>query len=155
MYTNGWTIKPVVVVQEKDPQNPTAPRSEWTAGSDQTGTRTSSGDDVAFAICAVHTLRTAHIGRRFRGRLFIGGSVQEGDINGETFNGSINGLRDAFVAAIPRQPDLAEGPSTSVANWCVYSRTQRAQDLDPYANTITSVSNSRVIHWLRSRSLNH
>lgn len=154
MYTNGWTIKPVVVVQEKDPQNPTAARSEWTSGADVAGTRTSSGDDVAFAICAVAGLRTAHIGRRFRGRLFLGGSVQEGDINGELFNGSINGLRDAFVAAIPRQPDIASGVSTSVCNWVVYSRTQRAQDVDPYANAIVSVTNDRHVHWLRSRQYN-
>jgi hypothetical protein len=41
-----------------------------------------------------------------------------------------------------------------VAKWSVYSRTQRAQDLDPYLSPIGSYSLPNRVHWLRSRDDN-
>lgn len=56
-----------------------------------------------------------------------------------------------FLDAIPRQPDIQPGVSTSVANWCVYSRTNRAADVDPYASHVTGTVLRTAVRWLRSR----
>ena len=146
------TIQPVVVTMEKDPQNPTAPRSQWTSGTPLAGTRTGSAHVLPAMLTAVATLRTANIGRRHRGRLFLGGSLDEDDQNNGSFNGTILTLWANLLAGIPREPDLAFGGSGASAKWCVYSRTQRAADLDPYASPITSANLSAIVHTLRSRA---
>jgi hypothetical protein len=85
--------------------------------------------------------------------MFMGGSLGEGDQNGEVFLTvtTIYNLWVTLIAAIPRQPDIAGPGSDSVANWCVYSRTQRAANLDPYASHIQGTNLHTKIHWLRSR----
>jgi len=153
LYDNVWTIEPVVVEQEKDPQNPTGARGSWTSGTPFDGSR-AGGEDMPRAITAVATLRTARIGRRFTGRMFIGGIHNNStDINGNQFGAAQQALYNTFLAAIPLQPDIATGASTSTANWCVYSRTQRAANLDPYAEHVTSYQLRTAIHWLRSRAV--
>jgi hypothetical protein len=105
-------------------------------------------------VTAVCTLLTTHIGRRHRGRLFIGGSWDETDIAGNNFvtgTGHWTAVQN-YIAAIPRQPDLALGTSDAVANWCVYSRTQRKDNGPEYASRITSTVLHDLIHWLRSRA---
>lgn len=151
LFTNHWSALPVEVVQEIDPQNPHAPRSAWTAGIPVTGTRTISSDLLPVQMCQVATLRTDHIGRRFRGRMFIPGSYAEADQNAGVWNVFPQTLAQALLDAIPEQPDLATGTSASVAHWCVYSRTQRAQNLDPYASAIAGEVLRTQVHWLRSR----
>lgn len=37
-YSSAWEFDPVYVVEEKDPQNPLAPRSSWNSGSSVPGT---------------------------------------------------------------------------------------------------------------------
>lgn len=148
----AWTLDPVLFVDEFDPQNPTAPRGSWTSGTPQAGTKTVGTDALPQFCTALVTLRTSHIGRRFRGRMFLFGTFLEGEQAagawGSTF---LTGLQ-TMVNAVPKQPDLATGPSDSVANWCVYSRTQRAADLDPYASAITSATVRSLVHSLRSRA---
>lgn len=151
LYKNTWTIAPVVVMEEKDPQNPTAARNEWTSGSSGPGTLSTTGDALPHAMCAVASLTTDHIGRRFRGRLFLGGDATENWIDAGVWNTGTLALWQAFLDAIPRQPDIVSGESSSTAKWSVYSRTQRAQDLDPYLNAISGVGLSSRVHWLRSR----
>lgn len=151
LYDVGWTIQPVLVVEEKDPQNPLAPRSEWVSGSGGAGTRTVSGDALAPGHCGVNTFHTAHIGKRFRGRTFLGGTKSEADLIFRTWQTTLVTLWEQYINAIPVQPDIVAGISDSTAKLCVYSRTQRAQDLDPYASAVTGHTVSSALHWLRSR----
>lgn len=153
----SWTVDPVVVFEEKDPQDPTAPRSEWTSGVPVSGGRSTAGQDFApYGICAIATLRTANIGRRFRGRMFIPIPLLDGDTTADQIVvGKRNDLNN-FLDAIPRQPDLSTGADPGVeAHWCVYSRTQRGANLDPYANAVTSAQLRTTVVFLRSRSTGH
>jgi hypothetical protein len=152
LFDSGWTVFPIVVQQELDPQHPLVARSEWVSGSPVAGTRTGVGDILPTAACPVATLQTAHIGRRARGRVFLLGPIAEGDQNAGTIGPSQLVKWQNYLDAIPRQPDLATGSSGSSADWTVYSRTQRQANADPYANKVTSVVLHNKVHWLRSRA---
>src|SRR4051812_15819167 len=95
-----WSIDPVVVFDEVDPQDTTRARSEWSTGALVAGTRSVAGKQFLPYGCAVqYTFRTAHIGRRFRGRMWIPAPLFEDDQqDGDVV--SIPVLTDAFVAAI-------------------------------------------------------
>lgn len=152
-YSSSWSILPVTVVDEFDPQDPTNPRGSWVSGSAIPGTKAVIAADLHPSFtCMVVTLRTTHIGRRFTGRLFLGGDWVETDINGDSWNATPLTAAATWLATIPHQPDLATGVSTSVANWCVYSRTQRAGGLDPYASSIQTATARTLVHSLRSRA---
>jgi hypothetical protein len=151
MYTASWTIQPVLVAQELDPQNPLAARSEWLSGAPLAGLRGAPTDLLPKASCAVAALTTTHIGKRYRGRMFLGGSMGEIDQSAGVWQASFIAIWNAYLAAIPRQPDIATGASLSVANWGVYSRTNRAADVDPYISPIASVALRTKFRWLRSR----
>jgi len=152
-YSSGWSILPVTVVEEFDPQNPHSPRGSWTSGSAIPGTKSIIAADLhpSFTVMVV-TLRTDHIGRRFTGRLFLGGDWMETDINGNTWNATPLTAAATWLATIPHQPDLATGLSTATAKWCVYSRTQRTENLDPYASAIQTATARTLVHSLRSRA---
>lgn len=151
LYDSGWTIQPVEVVMEKDPQNPNAARDAWQSGTPQTGTKVISVDQLPRAMCQVAQLRTDLVGRRHRGRMFIGGTYSEADQAGGNWQSLATGLANNLLNAIPREPDLATGTSDAVAHWVVYSRTQRAQNQDPYAARITSTPVLTICRWLRRR----
>jgi len=151
MFTSFYTIQPVTVIMEKDPLNPTQTRDGWISGADRPGIRTVGTEGLPVQMCAVASLKTGHIGRRARGRSFLGGSLVEGDQDNGVWQSGILGIWQAFLDSIPRQPDIAAPLSLSRANWCVYSRTQRAANLDPYAPAIEAVSLGTAVHWLRSR----
>jgi hypothetical protein len=151
LYTSSWTVQPVVVAEERDPQNPLAARSEWVSGSALAGTKAAPTDLLPQACCAVAAVSTDHIGKRFRGRLFLGGSIGEIDQSAGVWQSGATTLWAAYMAAIPHQPDLATGVSLSVANWVIYSRTQRAADLDPYASIVQAATVRSKVRWLRSR----
>lgn len=144
-------VQPVVVTQEKDPLQPNATRGQWTSGAVVTGSKSLGTDALPHAVCMVATLRTAHIGRRYRGRMFIPGTWSESDQNAGNFENPAIALAQAYVDAIPRQPDIAPVGVTATAKWSVYSRTNRGANIDPYANAVTSVVLRREVHWLRSR----
>jgi hypothetical protein len=150
-YISSWSIQPVIVAQEKDPQNPNAARSEWVSGSVLAGTRAAQTDYLPKASTAVASLSTNHIGKRYRGRTFLGGSVSEADQSAGVWQSGITTLWTAYLNAIPKQPDIASGASASVANWVVYSRTNRAADIDPYASPVVSFTLRTQFRWLRSR----
>ena len=151
LYINTWTIQPVVVSEELDPQNPTAARSEWTSGTAGAGTRSAQTDYLPRAACAVASLVTNHIGKRYRGRIFLGGSTSEADQTGGVWQSGIITLWNAYLAAIPKQPDIATGVSSATAQWGVYSRTNRAADIDPYISPVISTPLRTQFRWLRSR----
>jgi hypothetical protein len=152
LYDSSWTILPVVITEERDPQDPTAPRESWTSGTAGAGTNTTGGDRLPHGCCAVATAKSAHIGRRATGRVFIGGSwTEENQGSGNWLSGTLT-LMAAYVNAFPKQPDLAEGASLASANLCVYSRTARALDQDPYAFFITSWIVRTPVHYLRRRA---
>ena len=151
LFNSAWTIQPVVVEEEKDPQNPLAPRTGWVSGTAGPGTKVESGEQLPRACCQVASLQTGLLGRRFRGRTFVGGSWDESEQSGGVWTAGGKALGQAFMDAIPHQPDIQTGPSTSTANWCVYSRTQRGANLDPYAAHISSVVLRDGVFWLRSR----
>lgn len=151
-YRPNWTLDPVVVTEEKDPQNPSAPRSSWTSGDPAVGTRSTSGDILPRKMCAIATLRTDHIGRRYRGRNFIGGSNTEDNLTAGIWGDTYLAYLQAMIDNVPFEPDLATGDPLGVsAHWCVYSRTARALDQDPYASHITSATVRPEPHWLRRR----
>lgn len=151
LFDPGWSIGPVEVQMERDPLNPFAPRQAWTSGGPVVGTRTTPGESLPGACTSVTTLLTEHIGRRFRGRHFLSGTTLELDQNAGTWQSGIIALWQAYLDVIPREPDIAPPLSTATAKWCVYSRTQRAANLDPYASAITGTNLRAQVHWLRSR----
>jgi len=151
LFPNTWTIDPVTIIDEKDPQDPTATRAGWTSGTSVAGSKAVSGDLLPKAICGVATLRTAKIGRRARGRIFVPGVFQESEQANGLWNTLGLTVMNNYLGSIPLQPDIATGVSSSTANLCVYSRTQRGADLDPYANHVTSITLRGDLHWLRSR----
>lgn len=151
-FRSSWSVQPVEVVEEIDPLNPTAARTAWSSGAAIAGTKTDSEQDLPSFTCGLVTLRTGHLGRRFRGRIFIPGQWTEGSQNAGVWEtGTYNGIT-TWVNTIPFQPDIAGPGSGAVAHWCVYSRTQRAADLDPYASSVTSATLRNELHSLRSRA---
>lgn len=151
-----WTLDPVHVVDEFDPQNPTAARSAWDSGSPIAGTLSSGSDFLPPGCCPLATLRTDRIGRRFTGRIFLMGLYNEGSQNGGLWvSGFVSGVLQPMLDAIPVEPDIAGGGglSDASANWCVYSRTQRAANADPYASHITAPTLRSQVHFLRPRSI--
>lgn len=156
-FDSGWSIDPVVVTEEKDPQNPTAPRDQWTSGTTITGTGVpGTGDPLPYEMCALIQVKTAKIGRSFRGRLFCPPALRESDLGSRVWEASAGSNYmskvTALAAAIPKQPDVAMGWSSSTCKLCVFSRTRRQLDLDPYAEAVTQLVPTNGIHWLRSRS---
>jgi len=151
MYTASWTVQPVLVAQEKDPQNPLAARSEWVSGTAAAGTKSAPTDLLPKACCGVAALTTDHIGKRYRGRTFLGGSIGEIDQSAGVWQSGATTLWNTYMAAIPRTPDVATGNSQSTCKWVIYSRTQRAADLDPYASPVIAVVVRSKVRWLRSR----
>ena len=153
LFGPSWQIQPVEIVQERDPQDVNAARSSWTSGTAAAGTKSIGSDAMTPGSCVVASLRTAHIGRRFRGRMFVGGEPTEGDANEGVWSSLWLSQVQGFVDAIPREPDIAPALSLATAKWSVFSRTQRAQDDDPYLNAVTSVILRSQVHFLRRRAL--
>lgn len=153
MFTNAWQIQPVVVTEEIDPLNPDAPRDQVSSGTAGVGTLATVPQLLPIECCAVVQLRTANIGRSFRGRMFLPPGWSEGDQdNGVWAAGSLYLIRaQALVSAIPLAPDLVSGASSTSCHWTVYSRTRRARDLNPYANNVTSATLTPKVRFLRSR----
>ena len=152
LFTPAWSFDPVEVVEELDPLNPTDPRESWVSGSSTPGTNDGGNQLLPRGICGLVSLKTAHIGRRFRGRWFLMGQFDEVGQNGGVWSGGVIGVMDDLIASIPREPDLADGVSTSTARWCIYSRTQRAANADPYASAVTDAIRRDQLHYLRSRA---
>lgn len=152
LFRTDVSVDPVSIVEERDPLNPFAPRSSWTSGTSTAGTRSPTYDLLPRQVCAVATLKTARIGRRYRGRLFLPGQFDENDQTNGSFNAFATVRLGVFLAAIPRQPDIATGPSSSSAVWSVFSRTQRGQNLNPYLSPVTDAVLRLPLHWLRSRA---
>jgi hypothetical protein len=153
LFPAAWTIQPVTVMDEKDPLAPLATRDGAVSGAPAAGTggTPTSTNKAPLEECVVATLRTAHIGRRFRGRMFLPPIFdEEATDNGILASGHAS-LYNTFLAAIPREPDLVTGAGDGNAIWSVYSRTQRAANLDPYATRIDTVQLQTKLRWLRSR----
>jgi len=151
MYTSSWSIQPIVVAEEIDPQDRLAPRSEWVSGTAAAGTKAAPTDLLPKACCGVCAVSTTHIGKRYRGRIFLGGSIGEIDQSAGVWQSGATSLWNTYVNAIPKTPDIATGVSTSTATWVIYSRTQRTEDLDPYASPVVGLSVRTKVRWLRSR----
>jgi len=145
------TINPVVVQDERDPQFPFGPRAGWTSGAPTAGTRNQTTERLPAACTAVATLITDHIGRRYRGRIFLPGQFTESDQQDGNFVATTKARLQAFLDVIPRQPDISPAGSTSTAVWSVFSRTQRTANLDPYLSKVTATQLRTPLHWLRSR----
>jgi len=151
LYTSSWSIQPVLVAQELDPLHPLDARSEWLSGTVVAGTKAAPTDLLPQACCAVAAVQTDHIGKRYRGRVFLGGSIGEIDQSAGTWQSGALTLWTAYLASIPHQPDIATGVSSASADWVVYSRTNRAVDQNPYASKVQATSIRSKVRWLRSR----
>lgn len=152
LFHSDWTINPVTVVDEIDPLAPNDPRSGWTAGPGGGGTKSSDADTLPTAVTTVVTLRSDKIGRRATGRMFVPGSIAEADVTGGVFVGAWQLMVQALLDGIPHQPDVTGG-GTGTANWCVYSRTARAEGQTLYAFDIQSTVIRPQMRWLRSRQI--
>jgi len=152
LFRPSWTLDPVVVVEEKDPLAPLAARGSWNSGAAIAGTGAGSAELLPSFVSPVVALKSDHIGRRFNGRLWLMGNPDEGWQNGGGWTASILAAFATIVNAIPKEPDLGPPLSNATAKWCVYSRTQRAANLDPYASAITSTIIRPVAHSLRRRA---
>lgn len=152
-FHSNWTLQPVVVTQEIDPQNPTAPRMQWTSGSPAPGTGTSSSEDLPYGVCAMANLRTGLIGKRFNGRSFLMVPVNENSQHGGVWETAALSAWQTLYDAVPLEPDIAPGGGTTdaSANLCVYSRTARAANQDPYAAHVTSITVQSTTRYLRRR----
>jgi hypothetical protein len=152
-YSSLWNVLPVVAMQPIDPQDLTAPRHEWTSGTTVAGQYPASGDYLPRACVAVATVNTELVGRRARGRLFLGGGMTEADQANGVWTTLALGRWQAWLDAIPHQPDLTSEVSTfTVADWCIYSRTNRIADTGTYASKVINSVLHTQVHWLRSRS---
>lgn len=151
-YTNAWTIDPVLVVEEIDPLNPTATRASWTSGSAVAGTKSLSSQLLPTGLCPLVALKSDSLGRRYNGRVFLGGSWAEGD----NLNGNVESDWVGFISAefdnVPKQPDLATGVSLANCHWVIYSRTARAANQTPYTADVTSFVVRSPFHYLRNRA---
>lgn len=152
LYDTSWAIGPVIVTETQDPQNPTAPRSQWQAGGQGNGLTTPSATPAASGAFVCVTVKTKHIGRRYTGRKFVGGSATEADINGNKWETPHIGAVATFVDSLPKQPDVAGPGSLATCKLSVYSRSQRAQMRDPYLSEVVSNLPHDEIHWLRRRA---
>jgi hypothetical protein len=152
LYSDSWFVQPVIVTEEKDPQNPTATRRQWNSGSPVAGTYSPGADLLPHQMCVVVTNKSDHIGRRYTGRNFYGGALTETQQNNGVWGSGWTDLVQAVVDAIPKQPDLDVGYGWGSARYSVYSRTQRAANADPYLSEITSSLVRSSVHWLRRRT---
>lgn len=148
-----WLVQPVEVIDERDPLHPDANRTSVTAGTPQAGTRLAppAGEVVPIQMCGMATLRTGRIGRSFRGRMFLPPVWSDNSIDGGVLAGAQFVNYQGLVASIPLQPDLVTGAGAGTANLCVYSRTRRALNHDPYAQHVTAITLDNTVRWLRSR----
>jgi hypothetical protein len=150
----AFTLQPVVVADEIDPQNPTAPRSEWSSGTPTAGTNSSGTDLLPPGVCALVKLVTNVVGRRFNGRSFAPFVLDESaESTGVLSTAAIAAFQTAY-AAVPIEPDIAGGGglSDARAHLCVYSRTARAANADPYATDVASFLVRPQTHYLRRRA---
>lgn len=152
LFVPSYAILPVAVIEEKDPQNPTAARRSWESGSEIAGTSTSVTEKLPTFITAVVKLKTDLVGRRHTGRLFIPGSFTESMQADGLWTSSMMTAFASIVDTIPQAPDLVTGFSFASCKWSVYSRTARAADQDPYLAEITSYQVRAQLHSLRSRA---
>jgi len=151
LYNANWAIAPVVVTDELDPQNPHKARSQWQAGSISEGIKPTAPNRLASAACVVATLKTAHIGRRYTGRAFVGGDAGEANVAANLWDPAWIDAVHTFIDAMPRVPDVAGPASLATCTWSVYSKTQRAQHLDPYLSPVQTILMRNEVHWLRRR----
>lgn len=147
LYSNEWTVSAIAVIDEKDPLNPTHPLTGVTSGTPGDGTRSRSGDKAPRAQCAVATLGTGLHGRRFRGRLFLGGDIRQADDADGVWLSGQKTVWQTLLDAIP----LTVTSGVETFHWSVLSRTERAASLPNYVNNVTDVQLRDPVHWLRSR----
>jgi hypothetical protein len=105
----------------------------------------------------IYKLNTGKVGRSFRGRMFVSGTMFESDSAANDWlapaASNFAYLADQYVNAIPIEPDLVVGASTAQVQWVVYSPTRRGRGLDDYANKVTEKIPRSLVHSLRSRAL--
>lgn len=153
LFPSDWIVQPVLVMDEKDPLAPLAVRNGASAGSADAGDIPAIDADNKAPLeeCVVAKLLTGHVGRRFRGRMFLPPIFEETATSNGLLGLGKASVYQTFLDAIPREPDLVTGVGDGSAHWCVYSRTNRAADVDPYASAITEVVLGTRLRWLRSR----
>jgi len=149
----NWSVMPYVVTQVLDPQDKLAARTQWVSGVATPGVRGSASDPLPLQNCSFATLRTGHIGKRFRGRCFLPWPLLESDQQGGIIEADHKTAAQAYMDAIPRQPDVSGPLSPATCTWSVYSRTQRAQNRNPYLSAVTSAAMQNEVHVLRSRQI--
>lgn len=155
LLTSDWALDPVQVVDEIDPQHPTNPRGHWQSGAVVNGTRVLGGDQLPYFCTPLVALKTGVLGRRFNGRMWLMASSPESAQAQGLWSGAELTSLQGVVDNVPFQPDISPPLSESTANWCIYSRTQRAVNADPYASHLTSAVVSNKVHSLRKRAVTY
>lgn len=153
------TLHDITVVEEFDPLHPDLPRAAAVVSKELAGTRTSSFSDLPVPTCAILQLRTASIGRSFRGRQFMPPAMVTQDLSDGVFNDTSN-----YITAINAYRAKLDNTFGTGSTWStlwtdtahvrlgVYSRTRRARGADSFFAPITATAVDRKAHWLRSRA---
>jgi hypothetical protein len=106
----------------------------------------------------VLSMRTAILGRSFRGHLFLPPLSNANDIDGEqvdpgsTYYGAALGWRDDLQTWVAPWSSGSPPPADTNPRLVVYSRTRRQRAEFPFSNDVTSLGVTRRLHWLRSRA---
>jgi hypothetical protein len=149
----AFTIQPVTVTEEIDPLNPTDPRAQWTSGVPTAGTYSGGDDLLPLGVAALAQLKTGLIGRRYNGRSWPIFVLHENSGGAGVLSTAAQAAFQTAMDAVPIQPDISPPASESTANLCVYSRTARALNEDPYAEHVTDVLLLQRTHYLRRREV--
>jgi hypothetical protein len=164
MLAASSTLHQIRVSTEKDPLDPTDVSIGTLIALEQSGGGGTPSDFAPHELGVVLSLRTALLGRSFRGHMSVPPLSNAADIDGEqvsetsTYYGAVLGFRAALLTMVAGGSAWADVTANGEPyegldpRLIVYSRTRRARSFGDYSNDVTSIGFSRRLHWLRSRA---
>jgi hypothetical protein len=153
--TNG-ILQNYTVSQVSDPLDP-SPYVQYVKNIALAGTRTEPSSHAPNQLCAVASLKTALVGRRYRGHLFLPPSLDQASISGTGFSSgnyltAVNNFVAKLVNGTAAPTPTWTGSTLSGWTLAVFSRTAAAAGQNPVFAYCTAVVQNGSIHWLRSRA---
>lgn len=155
LYRTDGMFDTVTCYQVSDPSLP-VPVLEVQATVNAAGTRSTAGTGGPDQLCAVLSLKTQLVGRRYRGHQFLPPSTIQADVTGAGF--TVAGAY--WVAVLAYAAKLQTGclptptwTGSTLSSWtlCVFSTMAAKTLTPPYASGVFSVVATNRSHWLRSR----
>jgi hypothetical protein len=152
-----FTLDEIVARQVHDPLNPGDLKLQHAKVVNLPGTRAVTSD-TSSGICAIVTLNTDTVGRRYRGHVFMPPSLRQLDQGDGVFpTGSPYMVAIAALITELNKTLETAGGSHYANRWndvdmVVYSRKARSLDESQFYAQVQSLIRRTPIHWLRSRS---